>query len=329
MADLYNSSGEIIRELFDISPYGLIHTFTPFETDYATESNTPKVLNIDTETFLDTFYNPYLGNNDNGVFVGKKEIGKDETGQYKVWQYELRPIDGDYKKTILLTSGMHTYELPASFGLARWVKEFMESKDAVFDYLRKNVRIFLIPIVNPWGFNQNPKKYGNSNGINPNRNFNDWQGAWESFPVSTDEWNQKGEAPFSEAETQNLRDWLYSHPEAEFWIDCHTGVECSNGEVWCLYTSSNPNVNKIQNAIEALSMHIQSTYGKTAKTYTQIDADSFIKGKFGTDVCGIPTMTIEQSSSTETAFKSVPNNCAEAITEYATQIHAYLMAQLM
>ena len=40
-----------------------------------------------------------------------------------------------------------------------------------YKYLRKNVRIKIIAIINPWGFNQIPKSYPNSRGVNPNRNF--------------------------------------------------------------------------------------------------------------------------------------------------------------
>lgn len=329
MAELYNASGEIIGgDDFDISEFDLIHTFTAFDADYSTENSTPRVLDIDTETFLDTFYNHYLGNNDNGVFVGKKELGKDESGQHSIWQYELRPIDKAYKKTILLSSGLHTYELPASFGLARWVKEFMESPYPVFQYMRQNVRVILIPIMNPWGFNQNPKTYGNVNGVNINRNFDTWDGAWASFPVVDDEWNRKGELPFSEVETQIIREWATAHDYADFWIDCHTGVNNPVEPIWCYYSSSNPNVAKIKNAISALKVHITDTYGVQGTAKETIDHEGFIKGFYGTDVAGIPTMTLEQCQANGTAFTTVPNNNPVAIVEYATQLHAFIMAQL-
>lgn len=318
-------------------PITLIKEFEPFSTDYSTEDDAPKVLDMTSEEFIDTFYEPYLGRS-NGVFCTKKKLGRDQSDTYDIWQYSFEPENRKYTNTILLSSGMHTYELPASFGLARWIQEFMTANDDDFAWLRNNVRIIVIPIVNPWGFNQIPtKKYGNSNGININRNFDDWDGTWESFPdyspdpsdPNYNEWNVKGPYPFSEAETRILRDWLYSYQDASFWIDCHTGLNCPYGNVWCLYSSTNPLISKIRNGINALKSYLSNKYEITATEYIQIDLDSFIKGYFGTNCVGIPTMVIEQQQgSNTTGYATVPNNNPSQITEYATQIHAYIIAQL-
>lgn len=318
----------------------VIYEFTPFSKDYATQEKTPKVLDITDESFLDTFYNKYLGYNSNGVFVGKRILGKDTSNTYNLYEYTFMPEDKQYTKTILLSSGMHTYEMPAYFGLARWIKEFMESTDDTFRYLRENVRIVVIPILNPWGVNQDEKTYGNSNGVNINRNFDDWDNAWNDFPIYSadksdsnyNEWNVKGDTPFSENETQIIKEWLYKYQgEAYFFIDCHTGQGCSRalyGDVWNLYTSSNPLRAKIYSAMDALAERINNKYSTTAKKFSEVDKPSFIKGKFGTDVCGIPTMTIEQATGTDTTWQTLPNNCKVAITEYATQIHAYITSML-
>jgi hypothetical protein len=318
-------------------PINLIKEFEPFGTDYSTEDDAPKVLDMTSKEFIDTFYEPYLGRS-NGVFCTKKKLGRDQSDTYDIWQYSFEPVNREYTTTILLSSGMHTYELPAAFGLARWIQEFMTSNDDDFEWLRNNVRIIVIPIVNPWGFNQIPtKKYGNSNGVNINRNFDDWDGTWETFPdyspdpsdPNYNEWNVKGPYPFSEAETRILRDWLYSYQEAAFWIDCHTGLNCPYGNVWCLYSSTNPNIPKIRKGIDALKSYISDKYEIDATEYIQVDLDSFIKGYFGTNCVGIPTMVIEQQQGNNTTgYATVPNNNPIQITEYATQIHAYIIAQL-
>lgn len=316
---------------FSMASFGLIHTFTPFVTDYSTGANTPRVLNITQQQFYETFYDPYLGYHDD-LLVTKKNLGKDQSGTYDVWCYDFIPYNA--KKKILLSSGMHTYELPASFGLARWVKEYMESSDSVFQYMRQNVHISIIPIVNPWGWNQNPKTYGNVNGVNPNRNFNDWNDIWTEFPVYTpsqNEWNVKGDAPFSEAETKILCNWMKANTDADFYIDCHTGVNNSRanfGDVWYVAISDNVNLAKIQNAASALMTHLQTTYGSTPKLHAVIDAESSIKQRYGDSVIGIPTITTEQPQANDTVYTTVPNNCPTAIVEYATQIHAYIVAQL-
>lgn len=328
---IYDINGNEIDDFAVMPDFELIYTFSAFATDYSTNVSTPRVLDITSDSFLNTFYDRYLGYNSNDVFVGKTALGKDTSNTYDVYQYEFRPIN--YSRTILLSSAMHTYELPASFGLARWIQEYMEGADDVFKWLRKNVRILCIPVVNPWAYNQNPKMYGDLNGVNPNRNFNDLQNGWASYPVYTDEWNQKGSAPFSENETQILRDWAYKNASiAEFYIDCHTGLGCSRasyGDVWSYYLNTNPLYSKIRNAVNALKDHISTAYSVTATEFNTNPAkDPALNEKFWTHMAGVPMMTIEQAQYSDTSYATVPNNCSIAIQEYATQIHAYIIAQL-
>lgn len=325
---------------FDMSGFDVIRTFTAFETDYACNTSQGRgydVLPITSSEFYNTFYEPYLGKHDD-LMVTKKNLGKDQSGTYDIWCYDFIPYNA--KKKILLSSGMHTYELPASFGLARWVKDFMESSDAVFQYMRQNVHVSIIPIVNPWGWNQNPKKYGNVNGVNPNRNFNNWNNVWASFPdyspIPTDpnynEWNVKGEEPFSEAETQILCKWLKNNTDAQFWIDCHTGAKnkrSATGDVWCIYVgSSNVLATKIQTGATAIGGYIQSTYNTTPKYNIVTDSPNSIKSMYGDQVVSIPTMVIEMATETDTLMTTWPNNSKPAIQYYALQIHAYIVAQL-
>lgn len=323
---------------FDMSSFDLIRTFTAFDTDYATQNATPYVLDIDSDEFLETFYDQYLGVHD-GLLVTKKKLGRDESDTYDIWCYDFIPYHA--KKKILLSSGMHTYELPASFGLARWIKDYMESEDSVFAYMRQNVQISVIPIINPWGFNQTPqKKYGNVHGVNPNRNFNNWEDVWTDFPdysanpsdANYNEWNVKGSAPFSEAETQIISKWLKNNTGSDFWIDCHTGVGCSRanyGDVWCIYVAeSNLLANRIQTAATAIGGYIQSTYSRTPKYYIVTDSPNSIKSMYGDQVIGIPTMVIEQATGNDTLMTTMPNNSKPAIQYYALQIHAYVVSLL-
>lgn len=322
---------------FDMSEFQTIRTFTPFSTDYSTPSGQPYVLNITQEQFYSMFYEPYLGHHAD-LTVTKKNLGKDQSGTYDIWCYDFIPHNA--KKKVLLSSGMHTYELPSSFGLARWVKDFMESSDSVFQYLRQNVQFSIIPIVNPWGWNQTPqKKYGNVHGVNPNRNFDNWDNAWADFPEYSpdpaspnyNEWNVKGSAPFSEAETKILCDWLKTNTDAEFWIDCHTGVGVSranSGDVWCIYVEGNVLASKIHAAATAIGGYIQSTYNKTPKYNVITDSPNSIKSMYGDSVVGVPTMVIEQATGSDTLMTTMPNNSSQAIQYYALQIHAYVVAQL-
>ena len=316
---------------FNASKFSLIHEFSAFETNYSATSSNPKILDISQETFYQTFYDKYLGTHDN-LIVTKKNLGKDQSGKYDIWCYDFKPYSA--KKKVLITSGMHTYELPASFGLARWVQELMESSEEVFAYLRENVYFSIIPIVNPWGFNQNPKTYGNSRGVNPARNFNDWDNVWADFPVYTpqeNEWNVKGDAPFSEAEVRILVNWMKNNTDADFYIDCHTGLGCPRsqyGDVWCIYLSDNPLSQRIFTAANALGDRIATKYGVTPQMHIVTDTPDVINQRYSLRVVGIPYMTIEQAQGDDTVYTTAPNNSPIAITEYATQIHAFVISQL-
>jgi predicted deacylase len=316
---------------FDVSGFSLTYEFSPFSTNYSTGTNTPRVLNISQAEFYATFYDKYLGVHD-GLVVTKKNLGKDQSGLYDVWCYDFKPYTA--KKKVLLSSAMHTYELPASFGLARWVQELMESTDEVFEYLRENVYFSIIPIVNPWGFNQNPKTYGNVKGVNPARNFDNWAHAWDDFPVYTpaqNEWNVKGDSPFSEAEVKNLAMWMKNNTDADFYIDCHTGLGCTRsayGDVWCIYLSENPLATNIINAANALGNRITTKYGRTAKMHIITDTADVINQRYCLQVIGIPCVTIEQAQGNDTVYTTVPNNASAAITEYATQVHAFVISLL-
>lgn len=64
--------------------------------------------------------------------------------------------------------------------------------------LRKNVRLIVVPIVNPWGFANQERE--NSNNVDLNRNFDYY---WENGTgTSPSKANYKGKHPFSEKESK-------------------------------------------------------------------------------------------------------------------------------
>lgn len=308
----------------DVAGFDIVKEFAPFDVDYATETGTPSTLNIPQDDFYSLFYDDYVGAHGD-LMVTKKNLGKEQSGEYDIWCYDFIPYKA--KAKVLLSSALHPFELPASFGLALWIKNYMTSTDAVFEYLRENVQLSVIPIANPYGFNQNPKILRNVNGVNINRNYDTWDGDWEEYSDA----EQKGLYPFSEAESKILAKWVKDNTDALFYIDCHTGVGLSvadNGDVWFQTLSSNRNLSRLRSAAEQLSAYLQNKYHATPKTNIVVDSESSIRAKFITTVVDIPTMTIEQAQSSDTIYQTVPNNCKTAISEYATNIHAYIMAQL-
>ena len=313
---------------------------TDVPNTWATDSS-GKILNVDTEAFYDLFYNPYVGTNSDGYTVTKTELGKDQSNTYPLYEYDFKPTN--YNRTILLTSGMHTYELSAHFGCAWLIKSIMEkyNDNIMLKYLHDNVRIKIIPIVNPWGWNQSPKKYGNANGVNINRNF-DYQdengnSAWEQFPVHSgnpsdsnyNEWNVKGDAPFSESESQILRDWVLSNKDkAEFWIDCHTGLGIGPWDNFIYYSSNSTLVDRITNALGRLEDRIWNTYHITPTRECRIDTPDMLRLAWGEKVAGVPGMTVEQTPN-NTKWGTSLNNESGDIANYCTTLLTYIMEFLV
>ena len=315
-------------------PIDAIFEFDSAPNDWVTDG-TGKFLDVSTDDFYDLFYNNWVGNHADGLTVTKTQLGMDQSGRYPIYEYDFCPQN--YTYTVLLSSGMHTYELSAHFGLAWFMKTYMRQVDGEslsdgFEYLRKHVRIKVIPISNPWGWNQSPKKYGNCNGVNINRNFDyetdDGGSAWEQFPVQTDEWNQKGSAPFSEAETRILRDWALANPGAYFWIDCHTGLNLGPWDNFIYYSSDDKYVDKIVEGLSALEERIKTKYSKQNPTKeVRIDHSGSIRLRWGEKVAGIPGMTIEQTPN-NTLWGTAINNESGDITEFAVTVYCYLFSVL-
>ena len=286
-------------------------------------------LSMSTAEFLELFYDDFVTEQPVGVNVTKKPIGKDESGQYDMWEYDFCPAN--YSRTILLSSGMHAYELSASFGLANFIGNlYTDTENEAFSYIRNNVRVKVVPIVNPWGFNQYPKKYGNINGVNPNRNF-DIDGQWASYPSYTpteNEWNVKGSAPFSEAEVHNLARWAEENYNAEFWIDCHTGESYSDKDLWLYYSSDSPILDRINAGISSIETWFKDTYGVNCVTTREIDNPDMIRMHWAEKIAGIQGICLEQAPRRTTFGTSAMNEGAD-ISNFSTNISTFVQEFLL
>ena len=325
-ATRYTEEGETLDTYTIFVPDGVSNEW---DTGGTGSSTAAKTLNISADAFVELFYDSFVSAPPAGLTVTKTSIGKDQTGTYDMWEYDFKP--DNYDRTILLSSGMHTYELSASFGLANFIGNLysIEGNEA-FEYIRNKVRIKVIPVVNPWGFNQSPKKYGNYNGVNPNRNF-DFNGAWAAYPVYTpdqNEWNVKGDAPFSEAEVRNLANWALDNTDAEFWIDCHTGLGYDQYDNWIIYQSDSKIRTGIETALARLETWFNLTYGIASRTNAVMDSADSIRTIWSEKCAGIPSFTVEQAPG-NTIFGTANNNDAGDISNYSTCVSTYVQELLL
>ena len=130
----------------------------------------------------------------NSSYISRRSLGKDQSGNYDVWCYELRPYN--YDKTILIFSGLSGLSVNAPLTAMQSIKAIVDNVDGEYGNLRWNTRILFVPIVNPYG--QINKTLGNSRGVALEHNF-DYK--WQECTSSA-----KGTSAFSEVETQYLRD---------------------------------------------------------------------------------------------------------------------------
>lgn len=341
---IYSVSGNAVDVAYDVngnevySSGGLI-SFNIFEptnapTNYISASsrnNRGDILDVSTSQFLSLFYDDYLTNPPDGVTVTKSSIGKDNSGTYDIYEYDFCPTN--WSRLILLSSGMHSYELSASFGLANFINNLYSDdnlSNEAFRYIRENVRIKVIPVINPWGFNQNPKKYGDNIGVNPNRNF-DYDDRWNDFPSYTpaqNEWNVKGAYPFAVAETINLAKWADENWTAEFWIDCHTDNDNGSYDLDVYSLSGSKLATPINNAITKIRTWFAGKYSKSAVVKHLLDSDGSIRQFWSEYVSGVPTFTLEQSPR-RTTFGTTAQNSASDISNYCTNLSTFVQEFLM
>lgn len=158
---------------------------------------------------------------DNPDYITRTLLGQDQSGQFDIWRYHFTPQN--YTKTIIINTCIHGGEVTTLIAMLRFLHYLVYEweKYPALAEIRESVRIIYIPFANPWGVNHGvgERTRYNSRGVDLNRNF-DYR--WDEFegdePFGQ---NYKGEAPFSEVETQYIRDTLAEFSDAVAYFDLH------------------------------------------------------------------------------------------------------------
>ena len=182
-------------------------------------------LSNDPTENLKAFYDVFVDNK----YCFKKYIGKDQSNKYNVYSYTFEPEH--YSKTVLVTCCIHGNEYSAFYAMSRFMNLVVNEweKYPQLAYLRKNVRIVMVPIVNPWGFANQERE--NVNNVDLNRNF-DYYWSNGSGTRSTGK-NYKGTKPFSERESRNMKALVESLGDITAHVDCHNII--SQVSDYCLF----------------------------------------------------------------------------------------------
>ena len=258
-----------------------------------------------------------------GTYITKKDLGLCSDGTQHIYEYDLIPTQCDLSvegisyipKTmpkILITSAQHGFEKGSVYGLYYLINDIVTnwSNDPILDYLRNHVQIKIIPICNPYGFDEN--SYYNYNGVNLNRSY-DTPGFDGTATQGTSSYG--GTTPENEAETKAICHFVRDNIDATFLLDFHTNGQWAVTDQdkinWLDFAPiADPLFEKFkyvaQTHIETLSMHFSDDYNLTENSmvghvtsgdsgytadFPSVDCWALIQGLCGHTIegfCGFP-----------------------------------------
>ena len=209
-----------------------------------------------------------------GTLAGSGTAQPDNT--LPIYEYVVHPIphnDTGYEEylttvpknniKILIVTGVHGAEKPSSTSVLELVKHlvghYQSTKyDAKIISLAQNCEYHIIPCVNPYSYDYPSSEHhsggrDNARGVNINRNFgHNWD-----YQVGGDI-AQKGSAPYSELETQIVRDFIQANKDALVYVDAHT-----------TYLSSSPLQGCYNYAFDLDSRNLLNSYMKIVSIKAQ------------------------------------------------------------
>lgn len=159
-------------------------------------------------------------------YITRKELGNDASGIYPLYQYTLKPsavtnqagVANKGLPKILWQAAIHGGERPSALSLYYLVKAICDDweSDVLLEYLRWNVEIVFIPVLNPWGYVN--MSYTNSNGVNIQRNY---PASWvQGMPGDL----YGGPSALSEPETQYSKQMMDENKDAFIFCDSHSSA---------------------------------------------------------------------------------------------------------
>lgn len=186
-------------------------------------------FNLHTSTINDIYteYDNLVTNNPHSMSKNLLGYGSDldglEDNSLPIYEYSIfNPQNGNRalqnnSPTILLLTGIHGEEKSSTWSALQFFKQLMSNwiNDDSLSSIKGNVNFKIIPVLNPYGFNNNTRN--NARNVNLNRNL--------SYKWNESNETDKGIAPYSELESIIVRDWLNGNNKANIFIDFHNTGE--------------------------------------------------------------------------------------------------------
>lgn len=157
-----------------------------------------KVNGVDYERYLDFRLNALV--QDFPEYVAKQDLGTDASGECTIYAYSFTPPH--YEKTIFIASTLHGSDKGTLLALSHFLDCLCRDwkNDKTLSALHENVKLAVIPIVNPYAVPTNSTY--NKNGVNLAYNF---PYIWETCTRY-----KKGDAAADQKETQTVISFLES-----------------------------------------------------------------------------------------------------------------------
>ena len=129
-----------------------------------------------------------------------------------------RSVDSEISlPKILISSGIHGYEQGGVVSLLDFCIDLCNYNSSLAN-IANQFEFHILPILNPWGYDNNTRK--NSNGVDLNRNFDaNWT---YNSDISSD--NYAGESAADQIETQIAQNWVEANSDAKLYIDVHNSL---------------------------------------------------------------------------------------------------------
>ncbi|WP_373706121.1 M14 family metallopeptidase [Jeotgalibaca porci] len=260
-------------------------------------------------------------------YVKRTLVGYDQSGTLPIHRYSFKAynpvaLQGKVfreKPTILITGGMHgdgqdAGDRPNMLAATYYFFKDLANNwkdDPVLEYLRWNVNIEFIPISNPWGVDNKSRR--NSRQVDINRNFDN---NWTLGTIGSNAYG--GTAPFSEKETQYVRDFINLFPNAIFHIDLHT-------------TGGNPTQDKMiyfdmhkdsEMAYPAIDLIRRLSTKWNKRAYTGLDTNIKQHGYIvdQPDMPMISNWTERKANTHSATLEAFPNFTGSGLTPFGTEL---------
>ena len=182
---------------------------------------------IGTTTDISLLYDIYDGLVTTYPTQVTKETFCTDTDDNVTYMYKFVPPNvynrSHERKTVFIICGTHGFETPQMFHCANMFKEMLENwkTEPAFEALIMNYDFAVIPCLNVYGFTHDTRK--NERGVDLNRNYvTGWADATGTEYTDPDSQYYKGTAPFSEVQTQAVRDFVLKNADKiAFCMDFH------------------------------------------------------------------------------------------------------------